>query len=116
MDEILDKFEEIKKIIDKKSKKNFKEKKEEIKKETNKLIDDSKEVMWCVTDKGVIAGGTAYDILTAICVGIARMSKDRHIPKKLVFEMLESAFEIEDEEDDTEEDMFKEIKKMVEEW
>ena len=118
MDEIMKKFEELKGIIDEKTKKHYKDSKEEMKKNINKLIDESEELIWCVTDKGVVAGGTSYDMLTAIAIGLAKMSKDKNIPKKMVIQMIEAGFETEeeDEEEKEGEDIFDKIKEMIEEW
>lgn len=118
MDEIMKKFEELKEMIDEKSKKHYKDKKEEIKKGINKIIDESEKLIWCVTDKGVVAGGTAYDMLTAIAIGLAKMSRDENIPRKMVIQMIEAAFEVQDEEEGEKEgeDIFDKIKEMIEEW
>lgn len=100
-----------KKEESKKNKELFKENRETIKETISNLIDESEEVVWCVTDTGVAGTGTSRDMLTCIFLGLEQMVKDGKVPKQLIRMLTDALFEDEEEEDDS---FFDKIKKFIE--
>lgn len=111
--EVEKKFEELMDLIHKKTEKQFKEHKKELKNSLNDLIDDSEKVVWCVTEKGVVGSGTTYDMLLAIFTGLDKLVTDKKVPKELLRRMFENIGEYEEKEKE-EEDFFSQIKKFIE--
>ena len=110
--EVEKKFEELMDLIHKKTNKQFNEHKKEAKKSVNELIDESERVVWCVTEKGVVGSGTTCDMLLSIFTGLNGLVRDKGVPKELLVRLVNNIDE--NDEDDTEDDLFSRIKEFIE--
>lgn len=110
MKEIMEKFEELQKMIEGKNKGSFKDCQEKMKENVNRLIDEAEEVVWCVTDKGVAGNGTPIGMICAIASGLENLIEDTHIPREIVKEFFNDAVF----NDKKENDLFGKSKDMIE--
>jgi len=118
MKELMEKLEKLQKIADEKNKKKFKEDKELVRAKINDLVNESEEALFCVSDKGLVALGSTIEMITAIGVALKSMSKDKNVPREVIFSILKDVFDEEENktEDDELEDLYNEFKKMFGEF
>ena len=108
--EVEKKLEELLDLLNKKKENNFKESKEELKGDINKIIDESEKVIICITEKQIRGTGGLTDVLAAIFTGLDSMIENNGVPRELIIDMFDKIIRNEEHKD-----FFSELKKFVEE-
>lgn len=104
MDDILKSLKEIKKDLEEAKEKIddnskdederiFDERREELKKETSQLLDDTKRVFFAIGEGQMIASGTGADLLQLSFIALSNLIEKRHYPQCLVEDCFEQMIE-----------------------
>ena len=92
--EILEKFEkefeEFKKEYMGENKERFKDGKANIVKKSKKVLEEAEEVQLVITEKSLLANGTAASLLACVCTLVEKLNREG-LPKDVIMSAMDSA-------------------------
>ena len=90
LEKIEKEFEELKKEFIGETEERFKEGKADVVKRAKKVLEDAEQVQLVITEKSLLANGTAASLLACVCTLVEKLNREG-LPKDVIMDAMESA-------------------------